>query len=187
MIVSYTCQQNPSQKSHSSWLCSRQKTKKCGSASLLVLFYTPESPQISPTCWRSSHSSRWRCCGQDVKLHSVSDRPVQALRKGGTLLRPAAVTCRRPQEAGWSGRKPCKPPASADPLRNFRGRWNLLFILWPVQERLVWSLDGEMNMDSFHCENGGKKKISPLGEFFFFSNKTFHLKYSSTVLWEHAP
>lgn len=94
----------------------------------------------------------------------------------GMLLRPAAVTCRHPREAGWSGQKSCKPPALADPLRNFQGRWNLLFILWPAQEPLVWRWDGEMNMDSFHCEKR-EKKISPVvGN--FLNNKTFHLKYS---------
>lgn len=109
-------------------------------------------------------------------FRSVSDWLVEALWSGGTLLSPAAVTCRRPREAGWSGRKPCKPPASADPLCNFQGRWNLLFVLWPVQERLVWSQDDDMNVDSFHCEKG--EKISPVVDY-FCNNKTFHLKYSS--------
>lgn len=113
----------------------------------------------------SPRSSGWCCCGWVVMLQQCQRLACGSPMAGRTSLSPAAVTCGSSREDGWSGRKPCKPPASAHPLRSFWGRWNVLFLLWPVEERLVWSQDGEVNMGSFHCEK--EEKNQSCSRFFF--------------------
>lgn len=165
MIVSNTCQQNPSQKSHSWRSCSCQETRQCCNVSPSVLYCRLLQKDKSHLFWMTL---LWSGCDASAVPVTSPRRPF-----GGEDVSEPSCGSHLPQCAGWSCWRSCQPQRQK--FHHTISEVGEISYIYPSQHKKGWTEAGMVRWIWMLFSVKKEKNPSPVVDY-FLNNKIFHLK-----------